>query len=123
MYMVTAHVISAYANVSYTTFVSDRIFKPLNMSSTTYFPSQAVASGRMTQSWTKTGRRIPQWFTDDVVGLNAGPGGVISNVVDLVSRNFKARPITSDIDLLGSSRPNGCCSGWAPTAKRLYRSK
>ena len=57
---------------------------PLNMSSTTFLPSEAVASGEMAQSWTKQGRRIPQWFTDGMTELNAGPGGIISSAKDMV---------------------------------------
>ncbi|KAI0664036.1 beta-lactamase/transpeptidase-like protein [Cubamyces menziesii] len=62
-----------YANVSYDTFVTSRIIKPLNMSSTTYSPSEA----------TRGVRRIPYWFSDEVNDLFAGPGGAISNVEDM----------------------------------------
>lgn len=58
------------------------------MTSTTYSPSEALASGKATENWTAFGRRIPWWFTDDQVQLNAGPGGVISSVPDLVSVLF-----------------------------------
>ena len=54
------------------------------MSSTTFLPSEAVASGEMAHSWTKQGRRIPQWFTDEMTELNAGPGGIISSAEDMV---------------------------------------
>jgi CubicO group peptidase (beta-lactamase class C family) len=55
------------------------------MSSTTYHPSIASASGNFTQSWTGFGRRIPNWFDDAIVeNLNAGPGGVISSARDMV---------------------------------------
>lgn len=83
MYMLASRIITHYTG-SYTSFVKDRIFIPLNMSSTTYLPSEAVASGEMTQSWTKQGRRISQWFTDETTELHAGPGGVISSAEDMV---------------------------------------
>jgi CubicO group peptidase (beta-lactamase class C family) len=81
--MLFAHLIERYSGMPFTTFVSDRIFLPLKMSSTTYLPSIASATGRFTQNFLSNGRRIPNWFTDELVGLNAGPGGVISSTVDL----------------------------------------
>lgn len=83
--MLGAHIISTYANMSYPAFVSTRIFDPINMTSTTYSPNRAAQSGNLTQSWSRDGRRIPFWFREDAIELNAGPGGVISNVEDLVS--------------------------------------
>lgn len=86
MFILTVHIISHYTGQPYTSFVKDRIFTPLNMTSTTYTPSEAIRLGEVTQSWTKSGRRIPEWFNDGQVELNAGPGGVISNAEDLVRR-------------------------------------
>ena len=85
MYMTGAYIVTKYTNDSYTTFASNRIFKPLNMTSTTFSPNKAFASGKLTQMWTGFGRRIPFWFTEENVELNAGAGGVISSVADLVS--------------------------------------
>ena len=67
-------------------FVRQRIWQPLNMNSTTYYPSEAAAAGKLSQFWTgNNGRRIPPWFADENVSLNAGPGGVISSTADMVS--------------------------------------
>lgn len=88
MYMLGTHIIATYSNMSYTSFVQERIFDPLNMSSTTYSANKANERGRATQSWTPFGRRIPVWFGEDNIMLNAGPGGVISCVEDLVSYIF-----------------------------------
>lgn len=85
MYMTGAYIVTKYTNDSYTTFASNRIFKPLNMTSTTFSPNKAFASGKLTQMWTGFCRRIPFWFTEENVELNAGAGGVISSVADLVS--------------------------------------
>lgn len=85
MYTTAAHIVSIYSGLPYTTFVSERIFKPLGMQSTTFTPSEAVRSGKMSQAWTLTGRRIPQWFDDEVAGVIAGAGGVISSAADIVS--------------------------------------
>ena len=84
MYMLSSYIISHYAG-SYTSFIKERIFSPLNMSSTTFFLSEALRSGEMTHSWTQNGRRIPQWFPDNLTELVAGPGGIISSVEDMVS--------------------------------------
>lgn len=65
-------------------FAKERIFEPLGMTSTTFVPSEAVLSGHMSHSWTKDGRRIPQWFTDEQAQIIAGQGGIISNGEDMV---------------------------------------
>ncbi|KAL1945494.1 hypothetical protein VTO73DRAFT_2345 [Trametes versicolor] len=83
MYMVGARIIEKYAQVPYGTFVTSRIFKPLNMTSSTYSPSAAARTGRVTQTWTRGVRRIPYWFSDEVNTLFSGPGGAISNVEDM----------------------------------------
>jgi CubicO group peptidase (beta-lactamase class C family) len=85
MYVTAAHIVSTYAG-SFTTFVKERIFDPLNMTSTTYSLSEAVRSGEITQAWTSmaNGRRIPHWFDDEVNQLIAGAGGIISSAADMV---------------------------------------
>jgi CubicO group peptidase (beta-lactamase class C family) len=83
MYMVGAHIIDTYAG-SYTDFVRDRLFLPLNMSGSTFLPSEAHATGRATQTWTKEGRRIPWLLTDDDYKLITGAGGVIASAEGLV---------------------------------------
>lgn len=85
MYMVAAHVIETYSGQPYTTFVEERIFTPLGMTSSTFSPTKAEASGMFTQGWTKEGRRVPECFTEDMAFGMAGPGGIISNAVDMVS--------------------------------------
>ncbi|PCH42876.1 beta-lactamase/transpeptidase-like protein [Wolfiporia cocos MD-104 SS10] len=83
MYKMASYLVATYANTSYTAFVSSRLFEPLNMTSSTFWPDKAAAHGKLTQSWTRLGRRVPFWFTNDVVELVAGAGGVISSVEDL----------------------------------------
>ncbi|KAI0063205.1 beta-lactamase/transpeptidase-like protein [Artomyces pyxidatus] len=84
MYTVGAYIISTYAGRNYTKFVTDRIFTPLNMSSSSFSFNAANASGKATQTFTvESGRRIPWWITDTEEELVAGPGGVISNVEDM----------------------------------------
>ncbi|KAI0320012.1 beta-lactamase/transpeptidase-like protein [Amylostereum chailletii] len=81
MYMIAAHIISKYSG-SYTQFVQERIFNPLNMTST-FSVDAATASGRLTQTWTPPGRRIPFWFDENIVELNAGAGGVLASAEDM----------------------------------------
>lgn len=88
MYVLGAHIIATYSNMSYPSFVAQRIFKPLDMSSTTYSAKKADEWGKATQSWAPFGRRIPVWLGVDNIMLNAGPGGVISCVDDLVCSPF-----------------------------------
>jgi CubicO group peptidase (beta-lactamase class C family) len=83
LYVVGALIIDTYAG-SYTDFVRERFFVPLNMSDSTFVPSEANMTGRATQTWTNEGRRVPWWFTDDDYKLSAGPGGVIASAEGLV---------------------------------------
>ncbi|KAG1859372.1 beta-lactamase/transpeptidase-like protein [Suillus subalutaceus] len=83
MFMTAAHIIETYSAQTYTSFVEDRIFTPLGMTSSTFSPAKAVKTGRFTQGWTSSGRLIPECFTEEIVTLVAGPGGVISSAVDM----------------------------------------
>lgn len=70
--------------MTYEDFVSERIFIPLEMSSTTYSHSEAMATGRLSQSWTASGRRVPLWLGNEATTAWAGPAGIISDVIDMV---------------------------------------
>ncbi|EPS99304.1 hypothetical protein FOMPIDRAFT_1164237 [Fomitopsis schrenkii] len=83
MFMLGAYLISKYADKPYTGFASERLFGPMNMSTTTFRPDTARKTGLLTQTWTKFGRRVPFGFPEDVVELVAGPGGIISSAADL----------------------------------------
>ena len=54
------------------------------MNSSTLSSAVANASGLLTDTWSKSGRRIPFWFDDSIGDFKAGAGGVISNAKDLV---------------------------------------
>ena len=90
--MAGAHIISTYSGQPYTKFVKERIWDRINMSSTTFSANEAARSGKLTQTWVGPGdgRRVPFWFTDDMIDLNAGPGGIISSVVDMVPIVYNA---------------------------------
>lgn len=83
MYMVAAQVIETYSGRPYTSFVEERIFAPLEMSFSTFSPTKAEATGKFTQGWTKEARRA-LCFTEEMASVMAGPGGIISNSVDMV---------------------------------------
>lgn len=97
MFVVASHIISTYTG-SYTQFVKERIFDPLNMTSTTFSLSEAVNSGKMSQNWASqgNGRRIPHWMNDGVAHMMAGSGGIISSVVDVVRVVFFICTMLSD---------------------------
>src|SRR5487761_1182866 len=84
MYMVGAYIVSTLSGMRLADFVSNRIFKPLDMSSSTYSIDAAVSTGRFTSTWTYFGRLIPHWLQGEDVDLMAGPAGVITSVEDLV---------------------------------------
>ena len=84
MYISAAHLVSIYSGMSYIDFVKQRIFAPLGMSSTTFSPSEAATKFGLTQSWNAQKRRIPIWFGDDMMDMNAGAGGILSTAKDMV---------------------------------------
>ncbi|RDX43399.1 beta-lactamase/transpeptidase-like protein [Lentinus brumalis] len=83
MFMIGAHIVAKLTNAPYRSFVESRILNPLNMSSTTFTPSAAAKTGRLTQTWTRGSRRVPFWFPDAVAELFAGAGGIISSAEDM----------------------------------------
>ncbi|OAX32863.1 beta-lactamase/transpeptidase-like protein [Rhizopogon vinicolor AM-OR11-026] len=83
MFMVAGHIVETYSGKTYTSFVEDRIFTPLGMSSSTFSPAKAAKTGKFTQGWTSSGRLLPELFPEDMVMLMAGAGGVISSAVDM----------------------------------------
>lgn len=85
MFTTVAHIIETYSAQTYTSFVEDRIFTPLGMSSSTFSPAKAEKTGRFTQGWTSNGRLLPECFTEEMAILMAGAGGVISSAVDMVN--------------------------------------
>lgn len=108
MYMTAQHIVTTYTG-SFTAFVRDRIFVPLNMTSSTYLYSEAVETGKATQNWGETGRLIPWWFKDDTAELIAGAGGVISSAQDMV-RESDTR-YRSVLNLMFARRAGcKCCS-------------
>ena len=87
MYMLGSYLVTKYSGMTYMEFVKQRVWQPLNMSSSTFSPTEANADGKLTQVWSED-RRIPIWMTDELIALNAGPGGIISNAVDMVSQTW-----------------------------------
>ena len=84
MYALGAHLIETFADMTYAEFVKERIFKVLNMTSTTFSPEEAAHGGKLSQSWDNHGRRIPFWFSNEALRVMAGPAGILSSVEDMV---------------------------------------
>ncbi|KAJ7334791.1 beta-lactamase/transpeptidase-like protein [Mycena albidolilacea] len=84
MYFTGAYVISKYSGSSYRDFVEERILLPLRMTSSTLYPNRAIESGRFSQSWSPSRRRIPFFMPEHTADLIAGAGGVMSTVGDMV---------------------------------------
>jgi CubicO group peptidase (beta-lactamase class C family) len=83
--MLAQHLVERYSGQDLPSFVAERIFGPLNMSSTTYSSEAANATGRLTQSFSSFGRRIPTWLTATDIPLIAGAGSMLSTIDDLAS--------------------------------------
>lgn len=94
MYVLGSYIISTYAGKPFHEFVEERIFSPLNMTSTTYSGITASANGKFSQPFTfylNETRRIPFAFnTQALSDVIAGPGGIISNTVDMVSEHVNS---------------------------------
>lgn len=89
MYVLGAHIVSKYSGKPYTTFVKERIFSPLNMSSTTFFAQEAMRFQHFSQAFTTHKRRIPYWFEENSAAeLIAGAGAILSTTVDMVCMDF-----------------------------------
>jgi CubicO group peptidase (beta-lactamase class C family) len=82
-YMLAQHLVERYSGQDLPSFAAERIFGPLNMSSSTYSSEAANATGRMSQSFSWFSRRIPTWVTDADNPFLAGAGSMLSTVDDL----------------------------------------
>ncbi|KAJ7060513.1 beta-lactamase/transpeptidase-like protein [Mycena amicta] len=101
MYFIGSYVVSKYSGMTYRDFVEQRIFKPLNMTSSTMHPDVANATGRFSQTWSPLNRRrIPFFLSEHSADLMAGAGGVISDVEDLVI--WAKTMLNGGVDKLGN---------------------
>ncbi|KAJ7151105.1 beta-lactamase/transpeptidase-like protein [Mycena filopes] len=83
MYVTGAYIVSKYSGSSYRDFVEERVLRPLGMASSTLYPDRAFQTGRLTQSFTPSGRRIQFFMPEHTAELIAGAGGVMSTVQDV----------------------------------------
>ncbi|KAJ7104474.1 beta-lactamase/transpeptidase-like protein [Mycena belliarum] len=83
MYIAGAHVVSRYAGMPYRDFVEKRILSPLGMASSTLHPDRAFATGKFTQFFMPSGRRIPFFTREQTADMIAGPAGVMSTAEDM----------------------------------------
>ncbi|KAJ3007713.1 hypothetical protein NUW54_g3438 [Trametes sanguinea] len=100
MYILAAHIISQYAKMPYTVFATDRVFRPLEMSATTFSPTTAALTGNLSHAWSDAGRRLPYWLNADVMDnmeMLAGPGGVALSARDMTKWMREVLPWASNI--------------------------
>ncbi|KAI9061922.1 beta-lactamase/transpeptidase-like protein [Trametes sanguinea] len=100
MYILAAHIISQYAMMPYTAFATDRVFRPLEMSATTFSPTTAALTGNLSHAWSDAGRRLPYWLNADGMDnmeMLAGPGGVASSARDMTKWMREMLPWASSI--------------------------
>lgn len=90
MYVVGTHILEKYSTTTFGDFVQERILKPLGMNSTV---TSTVVAKRLTQTWSKSGRRIPFWFSEEEMSLLSGAGSILSTTKDMVSLRNKANLI------------------------------
>ncbi|KAI8992790.1 beta-lactamase/transpeptidase-like protein [Trametes punicea] len=97
MYILAAHILSTYAGMPYTAYATERVFRALGMSATTFSGSHAAASGHLSHAWSATGRRIPLWLGANATEMLAGPGGVISSARDMTKWMYEILPWASGL--------------------------
>ena len=81
MFITGTYILERYSGLPFSEFMRSRIFEPLGMLSTVASPD---AAHRLSQTWAKSGRRIPFWFTDDETKYISGAGVLISSAKDMV---------------------------------------
>ena len=89
MFVTAAYILEKYSAMSFPDFAHQRIFSPLGMNATSMSDELAVASSRLSQSWSLKQRRIPFWFSGKNMKTIAGAGGIISSARDMVSQTQK----------------------------------
>jgi hypothetical protein len=83
-YMVAQHLVELFTGMTLEDFVGERIFRPLNMTSSTFSLEYAAATGNLSESYSPFGRRIPHWLDREDMPVIAGAGGILSSAVDLL---------------------------------------
>jgi CubicO group peptidase (beta-lactamase class C family) len=83
-YMVAQHLVERFSGMPLGDFVTQRIFVPLNMTSSTYSFEYAISTGHLSESYEFGGRRIPHWLEKEDMPVVAGAGGIMSSAVDLL---------------------------------------
>lgn len=97
MYMLGAHLVATYSGKPYRSFVKERIFDPLNMSSTAFLQSDIRTNGGvMTHLW-MYGRRISPMIRGEVIEMEEGKGSIISNAIDIVSSGLPFVKLKRDL--------------------------
>lgn len=100
-YVVLSLIVSTLSGQNFTSFVRDNILDPLGMSDTYYHHEEAEATGRLWDSYFREAvnsrgiggmgigkARSIGWWMKDPGFWEAGPGGIITSVSELVSKPF-----------------------------------
>jgi CubicO group peptidase (beta-lactamase class C family) len=80
--MMTSEIVARYSGQPFYEFVARRIFAPVGMPASTYYFSAGETTGTAVHSFTRQGRRVPQWITETDTAI-AGAAGVFSSTRDL----------------------------------------
>jgi CubicO group peptidase (beta-lactamase class C family) len=83
-YALAQTLIERYSQQSFSNFLTDRILKPLNMTSTTFKRTHAKETGHASQAFDHQYRRIPRSFYEADMPLVAGMGGLLSTAPDIL---------------------------------------
>jgi CubicO group peptidase (beta-lactamase class C family) len=65
-------------------FIAERIFRPLNMTSSSYSRTSAEASGHASQAFDEEHRRVPHTTSEADMPIEAGMGGILSTAPDML---------------------------------------
>lgn len=82
MFITGTYILEKYSGLPFSEFMKVRIFEPLGMHATVASPD---AAHKLSQTWAKSGRRIPYWFTEEETKYLSGAGVLISSTRDMVS--------------------------------------
>ena len=90
MYIIASEIITRYSGISCSKFITEHIFHPLGMGSSTYSSVEAQNNPNMSDAFSLVagGRRIPNTWNLMCDELEAGPGGVNSSAADMLGAKF-----------------------------------
>jgi CubicO group peptidase (beta-lactamase class C family) len=76
--------VERFSRQSLPAFITERIFRALNMTSSSYSRTSAQASDNASQAFDKQHRRVPHVTFEEDMPIEAGMGGVLSTAPDML---------------------------------------